>query len=125
MGKLGLGYSDLSNINPRIIMVSISPFGQEGPHKDYKASDLIAMSMGGFLYLCGDPDRPPVGISLPHAYFAAGGDAAAGAMMAHYYRETSGEGQWVDISLQQSAALPLFQAIPWWQLNKVLQLTRH
>jgi crotonobetainyl-CoA:carnitine CoA-transferase CaiB-like acyl-CoA transferase len=79
------------------------------------------MAMGGFLYLCGDPDRPPVGISLPHAYFFAGSDAAAATMIAYYQREKSGEGQWVDISIQQSVALTSFNSVPWWQLDKFVQ----
>ena len=75
-----------------MILTSISPFGQEGPRKDWKASDLVCMAMGGFLHLCGDPDRPPVGVSLPHGYFFAGADAAVGTMIAYYHREQTRSG---------------------------------
>ncbi|MFC1860831.1 CaiB/BaiF CoA transferase family protein [Chloroflexota bacterium] len=118
MSKLGIGYSDLCSLNPRLILASISPFGQNGSYRDYKSSDMVAMAMSGFLYLNGDPDRAPVGLGLPHSYFFAAGDAAVGIMIAYYYRAISGRGQWVDVSLQQSAALTQFSAIPWWELNK-------
>ena len=121
MKSLGFDYESLKKINPRVILTSISPFGQEGPHKDWKASDLVCMAMGGFLYLCGDPDRPPVGVSLPHGYFFAGADAAVGTMIAYYHREQTGRGQWVDVSIQQSVAMTCFNSVPWWQLQKVIQ----
>jgi len=60
MESLGLGYDTMNRINPRIIVCSITPFGQTGPYKDYKSSDLIALATGGLLYICGDPERPPV-----------------------------------------------------------------
>jgi crotonobetainyl-CoA:carnitine CoA-transferase CaiB-like acyl-CoA transferase len=86
MDSLGLGYLALSEINPKIILTSITPFGQTGPYKDYKASDLIAMAMGGQMYLCGDPDRPPVRVSFPQAYCHAGAQGAMGTMIAHIHR---------------------------------------
>ncbi len=121
MKGFGLDYASLKKINPRVILTSISPFGQEGPHKDWKGSDLVCMAMGGFVYLSGDPDRPPVGISLPQGYFFAGGDAAVGTMIAFYHREQTGQGQWVDVSVQQSVAMTCFNSVPWWQLQKVHQ----
>lgn len=120
--KQGLGYSLLTEINPGIIVASISPFGQNGPYKDYKASDIVGMAMSGYLYLCGDPDGPPVRISVPQAYLHASCEAAVGIMMALYYRELSGEGQYVDVSMQQSLVLTTIQAIPFWSLNqKILE----
>jgi len=121
MKDLGLDYERLRQTNGRLIMTSISPFGQGGPYEAYASSDLVSMAMGGFLYLCGEPDRPPVGISLPHAYFFGGTDGAAATMIAYYYRERSGEGQWVDVSIQQSIALTSFNSVPWWQLEKTVQ----
>jgi benzylsuccinate CoA-transferase BbsE subunit len=119
--KLHLDYTSLKKINPGVILTSISPFGQEGPRKDWKASDLVCMAMGGFLHLCGAPDRAPVGVSLPHGYFFAGADAAVGTMIAYYHREQTGVGQWVDVSIQQSVAMTCFNSVPWWQLQKVIQ----
>ena len=117
MDDLCLGYSSLSQINPAIILTSITPFGQNGPYKDYKTSDIVGMAMSGLMYLCGDPDRPPVRISFPQAYLHAAADAVVGTLMAHYYRETSGEGQWVDVSMQQAAYASTMNAPLFWTLE--------
>ncbi len=118
MDRLGLGYATLSEINPRIIMTSITPFGQEGPYKDYKSSDIVMMAMGGLMHLTGDPDRPPVRISFPQAYLHAGAGAAEGTMIAHYYREITGEGQWVDESAQESMSETPLNVTWHWDINK-------
>ena len=105
MDKIGLGYSELNQINPRIILVSITPFGQTGPYKDYKISDIVAWAMGGYMLSVGDWDRPPVRISNhSQSFLHAGGQAAQGALMALYYREMTGEGQFVDVSIRDSIA---------------------
>lgn len=117
--KLGLDYAALSSINPRIIMTSITPFGQTGPYKDYRASDLTLMAMSGFMYMCGDPDRPPVRISFPQAYSHAGAQGAAGAMIAHYHRQAAGEGQHVDVSILECLVPLTLQARLHWEVNKV------
>ena len=120
MEKLGLDFTSLKNINPRIILTSISAFGQSGPYADYKATDLVGMAMSGLMYLCGDPDECPVRISFPQAYLHAGGEAAVGTLVAHYHREMTGEGQWVDVSMQQSVFLSTFNASAFWQVNQVV-----
>lgn len=117
MDSLGLGYSVLGQINPKLIMVSITPFGQSGPYKDYKSSDIISMAMGGFMNLCGDADRPPVRPAAPQAYLNAGADAAAGAMIAYHHREMTGEGQQVDISMQESVALGTYLSVAYWEIS--------
>ena len=120
MDSLSLGYSSLSQVNPALILTSITPFGQTGPYSHYKVSDIVEMGMCGLMYLCGDPDRPPVRITFPQAYLHGGAEAAVQTMVAHYYRETSGQGQWVDVSIQQSAFMAAFNA-PWfWELNRVI-----
>lgn len=63
--RLGLDYSHLSCINPRIITVSITPFGISGPYSNYKGEDIIISAMAGLLYLTGDADRPPSGADFP------------------------------------------------------------
>jgi crotonobetainyl-CoA:carnitine CoA-transferase CaiB-like acyl-CoA transferase len=122
MDRLGLGYADLEKLNPGIIMVSITPFGQDGPYRDYKAPDIVAWAMGGQSYLYGDANRPPVRVSYhSQAYLQAGGAAAVGAMMAHQYRNITGEGQHVDISIQEVVArIPEFQAVNWDMLKLLL-----
>ena len=67
LDKIGLGYDSLEDINPGIIMASITPFGQTGPYRDYAASDIVIMAMSGHLYLSGDPDRPPVRFGVPQS----------------------------------------------------------
>jgi benzylsuccinate CoA-transferase BbsE subunit len=103
MEKLGLGYSALAQINPRVIMTSISGFGQTGPYKDYKAPDIVVWALSGNAYLTGDPDRGPLSPSFPIAYIVAGAmQAAIGTMVALYHRDITGEGQQVDVSAQLS-----------------------
>jgi len=117
LDEIGLGYCELSTINPGIILTSITAFGQTGPYKTYKAPDIVAMAMSGILYQTGDPETPPVNISLPQSYLHAGADAAVGSLIAYYFREMTGVGQHVDVSLQQSTALYLANTIPFWELE--------
>jgi crotonobetainyl-CoA:carnitine CoA-transferase CaiB-like acyl-CoA transferase len=101
MNRLGLGYGILEKINSRIIVVSITPFGQTGPYKHFKAPDIIAWAMGGQMYPCGDVDRCPVRVSHhSQAYLHAGAGATAAALIALYHREVTGEGQHIDLSTQ-------------------------
>ncbi len=117
MEEIGLGYSTLSKINPGIILTSISHFGQAGPYKDYKGCDIVDMAMSGYMFVTGDPDRPPVRITFPQAYLNAGIEAAAGAMIAFYYRQLTGEGQWVDVSIQHSAVRLPFEVRQFWEFT--------
>ena len=104
MAQLGLGYAELEELNRQIVMTSISPFGQSGPYRDLKSSDLVCWGMGGMLFVSGDPDRPPVSVShIPLAYLLASMDAALATAIALYWRGTSGKGQHIDVSIQESA----------------------
>ncbi|MBN1691128.1 MAG: CoA transferase [Dehalococcoidia bacterium] len=114
MQQMGLDYVVLKAMNPRIIMTSITPFGQTGPYRDFAASDIVVQAMSGYLHLCGDPGHPPVRISIPQAYLHACGEAAIATMMALYHRESSGEGQYVDVSAQQSIVRNTVNAVPLW-----------
>lgn len=120
MDKLGFGYPELCRIRKDIILVSITPFGQAGPYRQYQAPDLVAMGMAGELFMTGDTDRRPVNVGMAQACLHAGADAAVGAMLAHHYRRRTGEGQHVDVSLQQSAAWFLAQTIPHWELDRLI-----
>ena len=117
MEELGLGYSVLNELNPRIILTSVTPFGQSGPYKDYKAPDLVAMAMGGPMNLTGNADRPPVRIGFPQAYAHAGAQAAVGTLVAHYSRETTGQGQQVDVSMQESLVPLQFNNRFYWEFQ--------
>jgi crotonobetainyl-CoA:carnitine CoA-transferase CaiB-like acyl-CoA transferase len=98
MDGLGLGYSVLSQMtDEKIIMTSITPFGQDGPYRNYKASDIGIMAMSGSMYLLGDPDRPPVRTSIPVSYMWTGAYAALGTLMAFFHRQMTGKGQLVDV----------------------------
>ena len=119
MDGLGLGYGALNNINPSTIMASITPFGQDGPYKDYKAPDIVVMAMSGLMYMTGDPDRPPVKVGWPQAYLHAAADAATGIMMALYYRGLTGEGQHVEVSAQESTLWTMMNSLRFWELSKV------
>ncbi len=119
---IGLGYEALRQVNQRLVMTSISAFGQAGPYSQLKASDLIVTAISGLLSVVGDPDRPPVASNLPQAYLHASLDAAVGTMIAHYYREISGEGQYVDASAQASLVGMQVTSLPYWEFNE--QITR-
>ncbi len=122
LDKLGLGYSDLEKINPGIIMVSITPFGQTGPYKDWKTSDIVAWAMGGQMAPLGDVDRPPFRISHhSQSYLNAGASAAQGALTALFYRRVTGEGQQVDVSIQESVVHCTEHITSGWDQNKSIQ----
>src|SRR5271169_3833005 len=105
LAERNLGFADLTRINPALIYVSITPFGQEGPKATYADSDLIIMAAGGPLILAGDEDRPPVRLCIPQAYLHASADAAVAALAAHHERTRSGLGQHVDVAAVQSVAM--------------------
>jgi crotonobetainyl-CoA:carnitine CoA-transferase CaiB-like acyl-CoA transferase len=100
LDSLGLGYADLSEINPRLILVSITGYGQTGPYKDFKSCDLTGLAMSGVLYSCGYPEDPPTALGCSQAYHMVSTNAAIGALIALSHRDDTGEGQWVDISMQ-------------------------
>ena len=118
MDALGLGYKDLSVLNPRLIYVSISAFGQSGPYADYQAPDIVGQAMGGLMYMAGDPNRPPLRIAFPQTYLHAASEAAVGALLALHARDATGRGQLVDVSAQQSVIWSLMNATVTWDLNK-------
>jgi crotonobetainyl-CoA:carnitine CoA-transferase CaiB-like acyl-CoA transferase len=118
MASLGLGYDDLARLNPELIMVSVTPFGQSGPYKDFKGSDLVCTALSGFLSSCGDPDRAPLRISFPQAFLIAGAEAAVAAMIAYHHRRNSGRGQYIDISAQQAEFWSLGHNVAFWDLHK-------
>jgi benzylsuccinate CoA-transferase BbsE subunit len=120
MDKLSLGYSELSRANDKIILTSITPFGDTGPYRDYKAYDIVAMAMGGLLNLCGDPDRPPVVPSFFTSYLLAGVEAALGTLMALRWRCLNGRGTRVVVSLQDEVLTASWDAVPYWAGSKTI-----
>ncbi|MDH5695664.1 MAG: CoA transferase [Dehalococcoidia bacterium] len=104
---LGLGYPELSQINPRLVMASVTDFGQTGPYRDYKSCDIVAGAVGGQLYVCGEPQSPPLKPFGNQSYYLASIFAAIGILLALWKRHTSGRGQHIDISLQECVAASL------------------
>lgn len=96
MDRLNLGYTALREINPRLIVASITGFGQSGPYRDYKAPSVVLWALSGQAYITGDADRPPLSPSYPIPYFFGAMQAAIGALIALYHRVVTSRGQYVD-----------------------------
>ena len=115
----GLGYGQLRAANSRLILVSITPFGQQGPYRDLVASDLEIMALSGAMSLAGEEDGEPMRVSAPQAAMWAGVEAAMGALTALVYRTRTGLGQWVDASAQVAVMAALAHAPVFWDMNRV------
>jgi crotonobetainyl-CoA:carnitine CoA-transferase CaiB-like acyl-CoA transferase len=113
---LGLGYDALSAIKPDVIFTSITPFGQTGPRRDWKGTDLTLQARSGLQYLLGDPDRAPVRISVPMVATKAGVEAAGASLFALFHRNRASEGQRVDVSIQ---------AVGLWQMMNASSFPKH
>ena len=102
--EMGLGYDELSSGNPGLVQISLSDFGQWGPYAGYKANELIEHAISGLMYPTGFPDQEPVpsGGLLPQ--FKSGMAGVIAALSALHWREVSGEGQQVDVSMLEVAA---------------------
>ncbi len=109
--RLGADYESLARVNERIILVSISGFGQDGPYAGRPGFDQIAQGMGGLMSITGAPGEGPMRVGIPVADLCAGMFAAQGTMLALLEREVSGRGQWVQTSLLEAQIQMLdFQA---------------
>ncbi|MCA3178516.1 MAG: CoA transferase [Burkholderiaceae bacterium] len=112
--RLGIDYDTLSAINPRIVLASISGFGQDGPYRDRPGFDQIAQGMCGLMSVTGRPGEGPMRAGAAVVDVATGLYAALGVMTALFERQKSGRGQWVQASLLQSGlGLMDFQAARW------------
>ncbi len=107
MPSLELDFPTLREFNPALVMVSISNFGQTGPYRDYKATDMVEYALGGLMYIFGSYDREPLKHAFNQAQFKAGTNAASAALMALYHQRSTGLGQHVDVSIQESVASAL------------------
>jgi len=113
--NMGIDYQQLRDTAPKIIWNSITPFGRTGPYKDYSASDLIIMAMGGVMFITGDEQRPPLRLALNQSYALAGIHCASACLTALIYRNTTGVGQHIDISIQEAVATTLWSSVPIWE----------
>ncbi len=109
--RLGFDYESLAKLNPRIVLASVSGFGQDGPYRDRPGFDQIAQGMGGLMHITGLPGQGPVRAGIAVADSSGGLYCALGILIALYERERSGKGQWVQSSLLHSMIAMLdFQA---------------
>jgi len=104
---LGLGFEILSEINRRLILVSVSGFGGNGPRRHYKTCDLVASAFGGQMYVTGCPSVPPLKAFGEQAYYAASLFAAIGSLLAVRRRNQTGKGEHIDISIQEAVVSTL------------------
>ena len=111
MAAKGLGFEQLKAVNPALVYVAISPFGQDGPHANHVSTDLTLAAMGGMAALNGEADRPPVRISVPQCWHHAAAESGAAALIALHRRLQTGEAQFVDVSVQAAVTWTAIQAM--------------
>ena len=116
--KLGIDYESLKKVNPRIVLSSVSGFGQDGPYKDRPGLDQIAQGLGGVMSVTGEPGRGPMRAGIPIADLTSGLFCAIGTLVALLEREVSGQGQWVQTSLLQAQVWMMDFQIMRWLMNK-------
>ena len=103
MGRLGLDYDSVRELNPGIIYCSISGFGRTGPYAERAGFDLIAQGMSGVMSFTGIPGSPPVKVGVPMADLNAGLYSAYGILSAYIHKLKSGEGQYLEVSITEAA----------------------
>ncbi|PKB80728.1 MAG: hypothetical protein BZY88_08140 [SAR202 cluster bacterium Io17-Chloro-G9] len=104
MDRLGLSFEELERVRPGVILTSITPFGQSGPWRDYQATDIVESAVSGLSYVNGLPEREPLKAPGSQTYYHGGTCGFMGTMTAVCYRDVSGLGQHVDVSLMEAAA---------------------
>jgi crotonobetainyl-CoA:carnitine CoA-transferase CaiB-like acyl-CoA transferase len=102
MPSLGLDYETLKKVNPKLVMTSISNFGQTGPYRDYRATDLNIWGLSGIMYELGEPDREPLRIGNNVSEYVAGLYGALVSLAALYYCDETGKGQHLDVSILET-----------------------
>jgi len=104
MAEMRLDYATLAQVNPRLVMVSITPFGQTGPYRHCKAESIVSYAMGGQMWVCGQRDREPLNSPVSIPEYIGGLYAFTGAMFALQARRQNGAGQHVDVSIMECLA---------------------
>src|ERR1700736_3083925 len=108
---LGLGFAELHALNPRLVVCSITGFGQTGPYAGYKTSNIVEDAMGGLMGITGPANKPPTMTGAQQAEHITAMHAAYACAAALLYRDLQGEGQHIDVSAQESTASVLENAI--------------
>ncbi len=112
MEKWGLGYAELAAINPALIMVRVSGFGQTGPYAERAGYGSVGEAMGGIRYIAGDADRPPVRVGLSIGDSLAATFACVGALAALHHRANTGVGQVVDSAIYEAVLAMMESTVP-------------
>lgn len=112
MERLGLGYDALSAVNPGLVMVRISGYGQDGPYSERPGYGAICEAVGGVRHMTGDPDRPPARVALATTDYLTATYAAFGAAIAIIERQRTGLGQVVDVALYETAFSQMEPYVP-------------
>jgi benzylsuccinate CoA-transferase BbsE subunit len=113
----GIGYDDLRLRNPALVLTSITPFGQTGPYAGFEADDLVCLALGGMLSLGGYADGPPVRTAQNQAYAAGNLFGAVASMLGVIEAEGTGEGQHVDVSVQEAVVMGMENAVQFYDLE--------
>lgn len=121
MHDLGLSFEQLHRLNPRLVMASISAFGQSGPFSEFDAPDLVCLAASGFLSLGGYQDGAPMRTPDEQGHIAAGSFAATAVLMAVLHSEATGEGQHIDVSVQESMTMALENAAQYYDLEGIIR----
>src|ERR1700751_4139931 len=123
MERRGLSFASLVASNPKLVMTSVTPFGQTGPYANYEAEDIVALALGGLLYLGGYPDTSPIAAHGNQAYLAAAQFASVASMMALLAADEGGDstGRHVDVSIQECVTMGLGTAITFYDLEKTVR----
>lgn len=119
LSEWGISYTELKKQNPKLILVSITPFGQDGPYRDVAASDLEIMALSGAMSLAGEKDGEPMRVTVPQSPMWVGMEAAMGTLTALAFRNLTGKGQHVDVSAQVAVMAALAHAPAFWDLNRI------
>jgi crotonobetainyl-CoA:carnitine CoA-transferase CaiB-like acyl-CoA transferase len=120
LARLGCDYPTLAALNPRLVMCSISAYGQAGPYRDWPAFDLALQAMGGAMSLTGEPGGRPVRMGLPMGDLAGGMFGALAVAAALFRRQATGQGAWIDLSLLDcQASLLTYLAQYFWADGQV------
>jgi crotonobetainyl-CoA:carnitine CoA-transferase CaiB-like acyl-CoA transferase len=121
LAGLGLAYEGLTALRPDIIMTSITGFGQTGPWARYKAPDIVGVATGGPMWMAGDPADPPNVPPCKQGFVSASIIGAAGTLTALYHRDMTGEGQHIDVSMEESLSLTQETAMQTWDMLQALR----
>ena len=109
MEEHGLGYDALRQLNPTLVMASITPFGQAGPYRDWKANELVSYALGGYAHITGLPEREPIKSYGYLVQYHAGMHAAVGTLGALWRSYTRGMGEWVDVAVHDAVGFVVSQ----------------